>query len=578
MSGCGGEMKRLKKKLKKRWPQVTVCEERGALKLEGEVATWQEYMKLGYLAAKEPYRGVINRLRVIGIKEDLFEQMGRGHIKEDCFKEKEVDVAIIGGGVVGAAIAHALSKWNLQIHLLEKESDLGMHQSSRNDSMVHPGLAPSPGTKKAYYNVRGNALFEKLAKNLDVPFYRPGSLVLFNQPLTFLMKSPFLKRAVQNSVPGVRTLSAKEARQLEPNISTSVKWALHLPTTGVCPPYQMTIALAESSILNGAEVSLETKVYDFEKTANKITKVITTKGVLRPKVVINAAGLYADFIADLAGDQFFTIHPRKGEVLLMDAHTSRLTSHVLSLYNMKNLLAKTKGGGIVPTYEGNLLLGPNAYEQPYREDYSTHERSVEEILRKNQKCLSKLHRKDIITYLAGCRAATFKEDFIVEKSQYVTNLIHCAGIQSPGFASAPALAEDIAKMAVSILEKGMKVVPRADYKEKRKGIPNLRRMDEDQRHELIAKKPAYGEIVCRCEEISKGEILDALRSPLPVYSLDGIKRRTRAGMGRCQGGFCTPFVASIIAEELGQPLEEVTKKGPGSDLLVKALYEGQGIS
>lgn len=571
-------MKRLKKKLKKRWSHVAVSQEMGAVKLEGQVSSWQEYMEIGYLAAKEPYRGVINHLRVKGIKEDLFEKMGQGHMEVDCFKEKEVDVVIIGGGVVGTAIAHALSKWDLEILLLEKESDLAMHQSSRNDSMVHPGLAPSPGSKKAYYNVRGNALFEDLAKDLDVPFYRPGSLVLFDQPFTYLMRYPFLKRAAKNGVPGVRALSAKEVRQLEPNIPDTIKWALHLPTTGVCPPYQMTIALAESSILNGAKVALETKVYDMEKKGDTITRVVTTKGNLRPKVVINAAGLYADFIAHLAGDQFFTIHPRKGEVLLMDAHTSHLTSHVLSLYNMKNILAKTKGGGIVPTYEGNLLLGPNAYEQPFREDYSTHEKSVEEILGKNQKCLTKIHRKDIITYLAGCRAATFKEDFIVEKSQYVANLVHCAGIQSPGFASTPSLAQDIAKMAVSILEKDKEVLPRRDYKKTRKGIPDLRQMTDTQRHKLIGERPEYGEIVCRCEEISKGEILDALRSPLPVYSLDGIKRRTRAGMGRCQGGFCTPFVASIIAKELGQPLEEITKKGPGSDLLIKALYEGQEVS
>ncbi|OYT14595.1 MAG: hypothetical protein B7C24_17475 [Bacteroidetes bacterium 4572_77] len=348
-----------------------------------------------------------------------------------------------------------------------------------------------------------------------------------------------------------------------------------MPTAGILSPYKMTIAFAENAVMNGVEVSLNTIVQSMEKKDGKILSVSTNRGIIRPKVVINAAGVYSDKIAAMVDDQFFTIHPRKGEIVLVDKKKGHLLYSIVSNPTLTTSKSTSKGGGVIKTSEGNILMGPNSYEQPFKEDFTTKKENIDEILKKHMNIISGLSHADIITYFAGVRAATYEEDFIVEKSEYVKNLVHAAGIQSPGLASAPAIAEDIEKMTIEILSKVKDVKRKDNWNPIRKGIPELSSMKDKERSALIKKRPDYGEIICRCEEVSKGEIIDAINAPIPAKSIDAIKRRTRAGMGRCQSGFCMPLVAKILEEESGLDMKTITKKGNASKILEGKTRKGQ---
>jgi glycerol-3-phosphate dehydrogenase len=360
--------------------------------------------------------------------------------------------------------------------------------------------------------------------------------------------------------------------QLALNPALETKWGVHIPSTGIVSPYKTTIAFCENAVENGVHLYLSTQVLSFEKEADRIISCQTTKGTIRANVVINCAGTFSDEIAEMAGDRFFTIHPRKGTMLMMDKKKGQLTDIVLS---MPKLLgdSDTKGGGIVPTVEGNLLVGPDAVEQPYKEDYSTTGESVDGVAGKHLRLLEGVGKRDIITYFAGTRASTYLEDFIIQWSSSVHNLYHVAGIQSPGLASAPAIALDVAKDIIERLQKRMPVKEKVNWQPKRKGIPRLAQMSLEERVRLIKQNPDYGEIICRCEEISKGEIIDALHSPIRVDTVDGIKRRVRAGMGRCQGGFCKPLVMAIMEEELEMDPLTITKKGDDSTILKRNMNE-----
>ncbi|WP_170311534.1 NAD(P)/FAD-dependent oxidoreductase [Vallitalea okinawensis] len=565
-----GDFHQINKQLQKISGFILCSEYRESIKIEGEINSWEDYIKAGKIAAKSSYKGVINNLTVKG----LFQPPPRQPALNDHFLDgKKVDVLIIGGGIIGSAISRYLSQYDISILLVDKEDDLAMHQSSRNDGMIHPGVNPKPKSNKAKYNVRGNYLFEKLAKDLDVPFERIGTHFLFDSQVARLFGYLLLNRAEKNGVPGVKMISRKELLRREPRIKEDIKWAIHMPTTGVCPPYKMTIALAENAVMNGVEISLNTYVKGMELTKDHIYSVKTNRGTLYPRVVINAAGVYSDHIAEMAGDRFFTIHPRKGEILLLDKAKQDYINSVMAKFNIKTIRSTTKGGGLVRTIEGNILVGPDAYEQPFKEEYSTHAANINKLINTRLSYIRGLERTDVITYLAGTRAATFKEDFIIEASEHVNNLIHAAGIQSPGYASAPAIAEEIEKITVKILSRIMYVKKKAEWIPTREGIKQINLLSDTKRNAYIKANRNYGIIICRCEEISKGEIIDALNSPIPVNSLDAVKRRTRAGMGRCQGGFCAPLVSKIIADHNHCELCDITKKGKGSELLTESIYK-----
>ncbi len=542
--------------------RLMVAERRSSIVLEGEAASYQTKVELGWAAAKAGFKAVVNDIQVPGIAE---EKLDPPPVSDGLLEGAYFDVVIIGGGVVGTALARELSRWDISLALLEKEEDVAVHTSSRNDGMIHDGFAARPGSKKALYNVRGNRLWEGLCKELGLGFRRPGSLILFASAASAAVYPLMVERARKNGVDGWEFWSRARVAAEEPGILAAQHGGFFLPSAGVLSPYKATVALAENAMTNGVRLVTGACVRALRVEAGKIERVETNRGSLRAGVVVNAAGNWADVVAGMAGDRFFSLHQRRGTDAIFDIQTASIQRHILGMPKLSQIGSRTKGGGLVPTIEGNILVGPTAAESPGREDYSTRPEELRE-LEKHIRLNTCLSVSQIITYFSGVRPCTYEEDFIIEKSERVANLVHAAGIQSPGLASAPAIAEDVARMALEIVATFREPRPRAGWRADRQAPPETRRLDLDTRSTLIERRPDYGRIVCRCEEVSEGEIVDAIRSLLPAGSLDAIKRRTRAGMGRCHGGFCTPRVIEILARETGRPLWSATKKGPGSEL------------
>jgi len=576
--------------------------DRGSVILEGRARDWNEKMELGWYAAEFGFRGVVNDIEAAGCEWaageaplSATEAGGLGHATAGAggasaaaagagparspadrpgrpLEGRAFDVAVIGGGVIGCAIARELAKWKISVVLLEKEEDVAVHTSSRNDGMIHDGFAAKPGSLKAKYNVLGNRLWEPLAKDLGIGFSRPGSLIVFSNAALAGAYPVLAARAAKNGVDGWEYWSPRRVRAEEPNIAEVQHGGFFLPSAGILSPYKATVALAESAAANGVTVSLDTCVRGLDREGNRITRVLTTRGDFRAGVVVNAAGNWADVVAAMADDRFFSLHQRRGVDMILDEATGRFQNHILGMPSLTQTHSRTKGGGLVKTIEGNILVGPTATEAPGREGYGTRPAELRELER-HFRLNRRLSPSQVITYFAGVRPCTYEEDFIVERSARIANLVHAAGIQSPGLASAPAIAAEMARLAVEALSGTRKVTPNESFIARRQATPELRRLPLEERAAIIARNPAYGRIVCRCEEVSEGEIRDALRSPVPALSLDAVKRRARAGMGRCHGGFCTPRVMEILADELGLGLDEVTKKGPGSRI---ALGETKG--
>lgn len=561
-------MKSIEKQIwKKTGIQVECTEYHGSIKMAGESNDWQMIVKAGAEAAKlKQFREVINDINYLG--ENLYKKKKKPTKTEESF---ETDVLIIGAGVIGCSIARELSKWNLQVMVVDKEEDVSMHQSSRNDGMVHPGFAAKSGSKKAHYNVLGNQLYPEICRQLQVPIEATGSFIVFSDKRARFLKAILDKRARANKVEDTDFLPREALLKYEPYLADDIVYGYKMGTTKVISPYRTTIAFAENAIQNGVTFLLKAEVLDIEHK-DKVTAVETTRGIIKPRLLINAAGLFSDEISKMAGDGFFTIHPRKGEIAILDKKYGEYLNTIIGKIDLKLSVLKsnTKGGGAVKTVEGNILLGPNSIEQPNKEDYSTNHETVEAMIKAKLEVVKGLYPSQVITYLAGNRAATYKEDFIIETSPWISNLITVAGIQSPGLASAPAIALDVEKMVLQYFKGKLKenIVAKEHWNPNRIAPPDLQRLSFEERQNTILKNPNYGHIICRCEQISKGEIIDAIKSPIPVMTLDGIKRRTRAGMGRCQGGFCTPQILKIIEETAALKPIDITKKGIGSNIIV----------
>ena len=483
-------------------------------------------------------------------------------VSDSALEGEKPDVLIIGGGISGASTARELSRWNINILLVEKEPDLAMQASGRNDGEVHPGIDLSKGSLKHYYIRKGNAMYGDVCKELGVDFRRVGQYVCFNEGWAKPLISLYVKKKKYiDKIEDSEVISGKELLRREPNFSGGFKFAISNPSTGCVCPYGLTIAYAENAVTNGAEVMLNTAVTGMKVENSRITEVTTNRGTVYPKIVINAAGVFSEEIARMANDRFFSIHPRRGTNSITDKKAGVYMHSVASIKELARSTGHTKGGGILHTVHGNLLIGPDAVEASEKEDFATYPESIEKVFTRQKKTMPALSERDIITYFTGVRAPTFEEDFIIEKGRKTENIIHVAGIQSPGLTTAPAVAKDVEKMAVEMLGGAQK---NPSFNPVRKPIPQIRNMSDEERAKMIEKNPDYGEIVCRCEEISKGEIIDALNSPICVPTVDGVKKRVRPGMGRCQGGFCSPLVTKIIAEFLKSPLSEVRKSRDGS--------------
>ncbi|MEG1819193.1 MAG: NAD(P)/FAD-dependent oxidoreductase [Oscillospiraceae bacterium] len=559
--------------MKKGYTGIECIEWHNSIKLEGEMNNWKDIVAAGKVATKFGYKGVVNEIELKGFTQPAIRTP---KVKDGAIHNRKPDVLIIGGGVIGCSIARELSRYNLDILLLDKESDVAMHASSRNDGMIHPGIASHANTLRGKMNVKGNAMYTQVCKELDIPFERYGNLILFsNKTLSYGAGVLFKYRAKHYGIPMEFINRQKLEKEYEPNISDEVVSAYSFPSAGVLSPYKLTVALAENAVENGVEVSLDTIVTSINKSANgKIDSVITNRGTVYPKTVINAAGVFSDEIAAMADDKFFSIHPRKGELVILDKKKGPDVTRSMGLVQLNMVNATSKGGGVMRTIDNNVLVGPDAYEQPLREDFSTHRENIQAVMDKHLKLIKTFQPSDAITYFAGVRACTYEEEFIVERSEYVKNLVHAAGIQSPGLASAPAIAEEIREITVNILSEIMQVVPNDKFNPYRERTPHLGRLSFEEKQKVIKENPDYGIIICRCEEISKGEIIDAINSPLPATSIDALKRRVRPGMGRCQGGFCSPLVTSIICEQTNMTPDQITKSGGDSNLLFAKTPKG----
>jgi glycerol-3-phosphate dehydrogenase len=556
--------------------RVTAVIEDGCLVLEGELDNWDDIVRAGTMSLdKKRYRGLVNKIRFApGIPPMRFPP-----VNDSSLEGEKPDVLIIGGGITGCAAARELARHDLKILLLEKEHDLALHASSRNDGMVHPGLDLHKGSAKYRYNRRGNAAYDRICLELGVPFKRTGQYLCFNKksfiPILYLT----LLYWKWMKVPGARVILKKELHRLEPGLGDDLAAAIFFPSAGVVCPYGLTIAYGENAVDNGAKISLDTVALDMNLEGGRITAVKTNRGTVYPRVVINAAGVFAEDIAVMAGDRFYSIHPRKGTNSILDKKYILVQTIASKMFAGKSSgregKSHSKGGGMIRTVHGNLLVGPDAVETFERENFATSADSITRTFAKFRETSPLLSEGQIIASFTGIRAPTYEEDFVISKGRKTANLIHAAGIQSPGLTAAPAIAEDLTRFAMEILEEaGRTVKPNTCFNPFRKPIPHTAVMEEAERQKLIQMNSDYGIILCRCEEVSKGEILDALRRSVPCDTLDGVKRRVRPGGGRCQGGFCGPLIVKLIAQEKGLALTAVTKSGPGSEILCGEVKGG----
>ncbi len=546
--------------------KVQAFENRGCLHLNGELGDWQQIVQAGLVSVNKRYIGVVNEIRLSG--RDV-PPMKLPPVSDLTLDGTQPDVLVIGGGIVGCAAARELKRFKLDVMLVEKEHDVALHASSRNDGMIHPGIDLHNGQLKKRYNDLGNKMAEQVCAELDVPFKKTGQYLCF---IHWWMK-PVIAAAQLYwkalKVP-VRYVSREELKQKEPNLNDQISCALFFPTAGTVCPYGLTVAFAENAVDNGAKLCLDTAVTGMQVSGRHIHSVLTNRGRVYPRLIINAAGVFSEEIAKLSKDHFFSIHPRKGTNIILDKKAAYLVNTIASsLGSVDKKMAHSKGGGIVHTVDGNLLVGPNAVETCERENFETDRDSIKKIFAKQRITCPSLNENDIITYFTGVRAATYEEDFIVSFGKFTDNIIHAAGIQSPGLTAAPAIAADVAKMAAIYLG----AAKNDNFNPFHTCIIRTADMPLSERNELITKDADYGVIVCRCEEVSRAEIRDALHRSVPCDSVDGVKRRVRAGMGRCQGGFCGPAVAQIIAHELNIPIEQVRKSVYNSEILLGSNKE-----
>ncbi len=545
---------------------VTVSVRDGIAELMGRFGSLQKAVDAGHTAAGlEQVRQVVNDIDYPGKVPVVLPPK-----ISDELTGKEFDVVIVGGGVIGLAVARELSRFDLRIALIERHHDLGMDQTAHCNAMIHPALLTERGTLKWEMNYKGNAMWDEVAGQLDVDFKRIGTLVVAENSDEELFLPGVVDLARSQNDPEPKVLDREGLDRIEPGLAPNVRKGVLVWNTGIIGVFELVIAYAENAWTNGVQFYLNTSVIGVQVEDGSIRAVDTTRGTLKTRILVNAAGLYADKIAELAGDRFFSLHPRKGETIIFDK-AYRPVNTVLATFSMVGeRSAYSKGGGIIPTVDGNLQFGPTAEEVYDREDVATTAVARETLFSRFAPSLERVKphytkpdRGAIITQFAGCRAATYKEDFIIEPSKKVKGLVHVVGIQSPGLAAAPAIAE----RAKEIIVENWHPADNVKFESRRKRSKHFSELDQKERMELIRSNPLYGHIVCRCEHVSEGEIVKALHGDIAAQSIDAIKRRTRAGSGRCQGGFCMPRVLEIISRESNIGKQLVTKNGGKSFIL-----------
>ncbi len=474
------------------------------------------------------------------------------------------DVIIIGAGVIGGMVARELSRFDLKICLLEKLGDVAMGASKANSGIIHGGFDPEPDTLKARLNVEGVPLLYKAAAELHVPCKNNGSLVCaFGKEEEETLQELYT-RGIANGVTQMKLLSGDEARRLEPNLSKDITRVLQVPSAGIICPYDLTIAAIGNALDNGAELKLNFCVTKIDKTPDGFTVYSKNGESAEGQYVINCAGAYADKIAELLDDKFFEIIPRAGEYMLLDKTAGDLVSHTI----FRVPTAEGKGVLVSPTVDGNLLTGPTAARVDSPECTETTPEGIATVLQTAGNTLPCVDFRKVITSFTGVRSSEKNGDFIIKMSDNCEKLLHVAAIDSPGLSSSVS----IAKYAVDLLKtQGLQLAEKPDFNPNRPDMHAFRNMNDDEKDAFIKANPLYGKTVCRCENVSEGEIRAAIKQNPKPRDVDGIKRRTRSGMGRCQGGFCLPFVIRLLAEELGVDESEITKNGENSNYIFERL-------
>jgi glycerol-3-phosphate dehydrogenase len=471
-------------------------------------------------------------------------------------KQLKTDVLIIGGGIVGVSLAHEFAKYQLEVALLEKEAELSFGVSKANSGIVHTGFQSDPGALKTRLAVRGNVLYKELAKALDFPLVPVGELVVaFPGELEGLKRMKEVGELL--GIPGLEMVNRNWIEDNEPGLSREIQGALLGPTAAVINPYETVYALAEQATTNGVRIYCDHEVTGVLSPGDGLWRVQTGKAFFTSRYVVNAAGLYSDKIAMMAGIEVPRILPWKGEEYLLDRHAKWLTKRVIFPLPRK----ETKGVLVIPTVDGNTMIGPTAEAVPYCEEHSTSRSGKLAVLANVRHLIPALKEDQIIASFAGVRPTTKDGDFHIREDR--EGFINLVGIQSPGLTAAPAIAEEVVKMLGGRAD----LRPREGYIARRTAIPRFRLMSNKERNDLIRRNPEFGEIVCRCELVTKAEVKEAIRRG--ARTLDGIKFRTRTQMGRCHGSFCTMKIMSIMAEELHLPYEALSKRGKGSELIKK---------
>lgn len=486
-------------------------------------------------------------------------------VHKDNFKTGErkadmLDAVIIGAGVNGCAVARELSRKKLNIAVVEKNSDVCEGTSKANSGIAHAGFDAKPGTLMAKLNIRGSNMMEQLSRELDFPYKQNGSLVLCFDKKDMGKLTQLRDRGIANGVRKLQILNREQVLSIEPNIGEMVVGALYAPTGAICCPFGLTIALAENAAVNGVKFYFKTKVEDIKKKEEGY-EILTNRGSFETKTVINAAGVYSDVIHNMVclKEDEFQITPRRGEYILYDKKVGNLVSH--TLFQLPTAFGK--GILVTPTVHGNLMTGPTAEDIGDKEGIQTSAKGLERILEKAALSVAQVPSRQAITSFAGLRAHGPKGDFIIGEVKGAPGFFDVAAMESPGLTCAPAVGEYVADMVNDFLMPEEK----EEFVAERKGIRSMALASEDERRRLIQENPAYANVVCRCEMVTEGEILDAIHRPLGATTTDGVKRRTRAGMGRCQAGFCLPKTIEILSRELKVKESEIYKAEEGSGYL-----------
>lgn len=479
------------------------------------------------------------------------------------------DVVIIGAGVTGSAVARELSRYSdLNVCVLEKGEDVCSGTSKANSAIIHAGFDAAEGSLMAKLNVEGNEMMDDLARDLDIPFKRNGSLVVCIHKEELGGLKDLYDRGVANGVKDLKILSKEEVLEMEPNLSDDVEGALYAPTGGIVCPFILNIAMAENANVNGVDFFFNTEVQTLKQDEKKVWHIRTNNGEYKTKYVVNAAGVYADKFHNMVSSKKIHITPRRGDYCLLDHEMGDFVSH--TIFPQPTKLGK--GVLVSPTVHGNLIVGPTAIDIEDKEATATTAAGIGDLMAKAGMHVKNLPiGRKVITSFAGLRAHEDNHEFIIDWVDEAPGFFDCAGIESPGLTSSPA----IGRMVGGMFKEKLGLKEKSDWIATRKGIVETKNLSIEERNELIKKNPAYGTIVCRCESITEGEILDAIHRPLGARSLDGVKRRVRAGMGRCQAGFCSPRTMEILNRELGIPMEEITKSGGKSNIVLERTKGGE---